>query len=141
MNPEHKSFKIGIIGELLVKLRLNEILMDGYTINTGTVDRDSGTDIVIFHHMTLLTAQVKTGLNKWNYRPAREVDMIFRVKLVESHGESMISYDHSAIKLTPKSKRGIDFSIAHQSELSKYFNLNIKSDHTDSHMISDRSAS
>ena len=75
-NEEKPGFKIGIIGEYLVKIRLNE-----YGINTGSVDKDTGTDIVMFRGDSILTAQVKTSCNAWNYGDSHNVHVHFMVKL------------------------------------------------------------
>jgi hypothetical protein len=42
-NIEHPTHKTGLIGEGLVKMRLNE-----YGVNIGNVDKDTGTDIIMF---------------------------------------------------------------------------------------------
>jgi len=76
MNDEDQDYKTGLIGEYLVKIRLNE-----YEINTGSVDKDTGTDIVMFQKNRILTAQVKTGINDWNYAEAHGVHVHFQVKL------------------------------------------------------------
>lgn len=75
-NIEKPDFKTGLIGEYLVKIRLNE-----YGINTGSVDKDTGTDIVMFRGDRILTAQVKTGRQDWNYAEVHNVHVHFRVKL------------------------------------------------------------
>jgi hypothetical protein len=76
MNQEHPYHKTGLIGECLVKIRLND-----YGINTGSVDKDTGTDIVMFRGSKILTAQVKTGYQKWNLDEAHNVHVHFRVNL------------------------------------------------------------
>lgn len=76
MNEEHPYHKTGLIGEYLVKIRLND-----FGINTGSVDKDTGTDIVMFRSDRILTAQVKSGYCKWNYGEAHGVHIHFRVNL------------------------------------------------------------
>lgn len=76
MNEEHPHHKTGLIGEYLVKIKLND-----YGINTGSVDKDTGTDIVMFHGDRILTAQVKSGYQDWNYAEAHGVHVHFRVNL------------------------------------------------------------
>ena len=76
MNPEVPAHKTGTIGELLVKIILNSL-----NVNTGNVDKDTGTDIVMFHNNTIRTAQVKTSLNKWRLGKIRNVHVVFMVRL------------------------------------------------------------
>ena len=76
MNEEHPYHKTGLIGEYLVKIKLND-----YGINTGSVDKDTGTDIVMFHGEKILTAQVKSGYQSWNYDDVHGVHVHFRVNL------------------------------------------------------------
>jgi hypothetical protein len=75
-NDEKPGFKIGLIGEYITKIRLNE-----YGINTGSVDKDTGTDIVMFRGGRILTAQVKTGRNAWNCGASHNVNVHFMVRL------------------------------------------------------------
>ncbi len=75
-NDEEPNFKIGLIGEYLTKIRLNE-----YGVNTGSVDKDTGTDIVMFFGDKILTAQVKTGRSVWNGGASHNVDVHFMVRL------------------------------------------------------------
>lgn len=90
MNPEQRNHKIGTIGELLVKTRLNEI-----RINTGSVDRDTGTDGILFIGTKILTYQVKTGANRWNRKPSQKVDIEFFVKL---NWQRTLALDSSSIQ-------------------------------------------
>lgn len=77
MNEEHPHHKTGLIGEYLVKLRLND-----YGVNTGNVDKDTGTDIVIFWGERILTAQVKSGYQTWNNNAGiHGVNVLFKVNL------------------------------------------------------------
>lgn len=84
-NEEQAEFKIGLIGEYLVRLRLNE-----YGINTGTVDKDTGTDIIMFYGHHILTAQVKTGRTEWNYGNPHNVDIHFMVNLNWQNGDNLL---------------------------------------------------
>ena len=90
-NKEELKFKIGLIGEYLVKIRLNE-----YDINTGSVDKDTGTDIVMFRGDRILTAQVKTGGNAWNYADSHNVQVHFMVNLKWPNGN--LSLDGAEIR-------------------------------------------
>jgi len=90
-NDEKPEFKIGVIGEYLVKIRLNE-----YGINTGSVDKDTGTDIVMFAMGRILTAQVKTGRNAWNYADSHNVHVHFIVNLNWTDGN--LSLDAAEIR-------------------------------------------
>jgi hypothetical protein len=76
MNGEIDEHKTGLIGEYLVKIRLNQ-----YGINTGSVDKDTGTDIIMFQNNLIRTAQVKSGTKDWNCAQAHGVHVHFRVKL------------------------------------------------------------
>lgn len=81
MNSEHRNHKTGLQGELLVRIVLNDL-----GINTGSVDRDSGTDIVMFYNGIINTAQVKTGLNSVNENnDIHGVRVHFRVELVSEN--------------------------------------------------------
>ncbi len=92
MNLEVPDHKTGLIGEYLVKIRLNSC-----NVNTGSVDKDTGTDIVLFYGKTILTAQVKTGVNNWNHKPVRDVHIHFKVKLhKQPNGDILL--DKSEIK-------------------------------------------
>jgi hypothetical protein len=90
-NEEGPNFKIGLIGEYLIKIRLNE-----YGVNTGSVDKDTGTDIVMFRGDRILTAQVKTGRNVWNYEDSHNVHVHFMVKLNWPDGN--LSLDSAEIR-------------------------------------------
>jgi hypothetical protein len=90
-NEEQPEFKIGLIGEYLVKIRLNE-----YGINTGFVDKDTGTDIVMFHGNNILTAQVKTGRRDWNRENVKNVHVHFIVNLNWQNGN--LPLDNAVIK-------------------------------------------
>lgn len=76
MNKEIPEHKIGLIGELLVKIKLND-----YGVNTGGVDKDTGTDVVLFKEKQILTAQVKTGKDYRRYDATHGVDLHFQVNL------------------------------------------------------------
>jgi hypothetical protein len=90
-NDEKLEFKIGLIGEYLIKIRLNE-----YGINTGSVDKDTGTDIVMFAEARIVTAQVKTGRNAWNYADSHNVQVHFIVNLKWPNGN--LSLDGAEIR-------------------------------------------
>ena len=75
-NKEEPIFKIGLIGEYLVNIRLNE-----YGVNTGSVDKDTGTDIVMFYGDRIFTAQVKTGRQGWKNAESHNVHVDFKVNL------------------------------------------------------------
>ena len=79
MNFEHPCHKTGLLGELFVKIRLNDL-----GINTGGVDRDTGTDLVLFFNKKILTGQIKSGYNAWNdNNDIHGVDIHFKVKIVD----------------------------------------------------------
>ena len=91
VNEEHPYHKTGLIGEYLVKIKLND-----YGINTGSVDKDTGTDIVMFRGERILTAQVKSGYQTWNYDASHGVHVHFRVNL---HCENdNLNLDHAEIR-------------------------------------------
>ena len=89
-NDEHESHKTGLIGELLVKLWLN-----AYGANTGGVDKDTGTDIVIFVGGRILTAQVKSGINAWNSGEVHGVDIHFQVNLRHDAADNFVIQESS----------------------------------------------
>ena len=91
MNEEHPYHKTGLIGEYLVKIKLND-----YGINTGSVDKDTGTDIVMFRGEKILTAQVKSGYQNWNYTEAHGIHVHFMVNLHVMNGN--LQLDNAEIR-------------------------------------------
>lgn len=91
MNFEDDDFKVGLIGEYLVKIRLNS-----YGVNTGNVDKDTGTDIVLFNGTRILTAQVKSGSKDWNNAAVHGVHLHFKVLLKWVHEN--VSLDQAVIR-------------------------------------------
>ncbi len=83
---------------MLVKIKLNEM---GF--NTGSIDRDTGTDGILFGASFVKTYQVKTGLNRWNRSSSRKVDIEFFVKIVKG---SAILLDESVIEYRIKGCEG-----------------------------------
>lgn len=109
MNKEEQEHKTGLIGEYLLKIRLNE-----YGVNTGGVDKDTGTDTVMFYENRILTAQVKTGINDWNYGKAHGVHVHFQVKLNLTNGRLLL--DNTEIRWRRIDIEGSEFqSLAHES--------------------------
>lgn len=91
MNMEHDNPKAGLIGELLVKIRLNQL-----GANTGSVDVDTGTDIVMFYNNVIRTGQVKTSIRNAPENGCRNVDVLFRVYLVSCDKQFLL--DESRIE-------------------------------------------
>ena len=93
VNEEHPYHKTGLIGEYLVKIKLND-----YGINTGSVDKDTGTDIVMFRGDSVLTAQVKSGYQKWNTNAdIHNVNVHFKVNL-HCTDDNVLLLDESEIQ-------------------------------------------
>lgn len=115
-NLEHQEFKTGLLGELLVRLRLN-----AYGANTGSVDRDTGTDIVIFVRGRILTAQVKSGINRWNNSGAHGVDIHFQVKLRrDAHNNYLLDDSSIRWKRLNLDEKFVAFTPA---SLAEFFNI------------------
>lgn len=113
-NEEHQSHKTGLMGELLVKLRLN-----AFGVNTGGVDKDTGTDIVMFLGEKILTAQVKSAVNNWNYDGVHGVNIHFRANLSRDQNNQYY-FDQSAI-LWKRANTGEEFRPLSQESINKLF--------------------
>ena len=97
MNPELLNHKTGLIGELLVRIYLNDL-----GINTGSVDNDTGTDIILFYNGKSMTAQVKSSLNNWNNNSdIHGVGIHFKVKIVRQNDKIQIEKCEIKWKQTP----------------------------------------
>ena len=114
MNEEQQNFKIGLIGEYLVKIMLND-----YGINTGRVDKDTGTDIVMFRSGRILTAQVKSGYQAWNYDEAHGVHVHFRVNLNCTDGN--LRLDKAEIQWKRIDVLGSDFKNFDRDSIDEMF--------------------
>ena len=114
MNEEHPHHKTGLIGEYLVIIKLNY-----FGINTGSVDKDTGTDIVMFHGSKILTVQVKSGYQDWNYDDVHGVHVHFRVNLMcRNH---LLKLDAAEIKWKRVDIVGSEFQVFSRESIQQMF--------------------